>query len=213
VANNHETGGMCLEWLRRSVVAADDAITGGEPPSLHALAELAASVPPGSGDVVFTPWLAGERSPVDDRNARGGFHNLSLDTTRAHLVRAVLEGVAYNSRWLYHAVERFVGRTLDPVRVIGGGALSDLWCQVHADVLGRTVERVPQPQYANLRGAALWAGLALGELRPAEVADLVRPEATFEPDPADTAAYDRLYAEFPKLYRSQKAMFARLNGA
>ena len=119
-------------------------------------------MPAGSGDVLFTPWLAGERSPVDDRNARGGFHNLSLGTTRAHLVRAVLEGVAYNSRWLHEAVERFAKRRLDPVRVIGGGATSDLWCQIHADVMGRTIERVAEPLHANLRGAALFAGAGAG---------------------------------------------------
>src|SRR5690606_25884395 len=95
----------------------------------------AAGVPPGSGNVLFTPWLKGERSPVDDPRARGGFHNLSLATGRAEMARAVLEGVAFNSRWLHEAVEKFVGNRLDPVRMIGGGATSDLWCQIHADVM------------------------------------------------------------------------------
>ena len=167
-------------------------------------------MPAGSGDVVFTPWLAGERSPVDDRHARGGFHNLSLHTTRAHLVRAVLEGVAYNSRWLFEAVERFTDRRLDPVRVIGGGAQSSLWCQIHADVLDRTVERVAEPLHANLRGAALFAGVALGEVRRDELRALVPVDARFDPGP-DRRCYERLYAEFPGLYRSQKAMFGRLN--
>ena len=161
--------------------------------------------------MLFTPWLAGERSPVDDRNARGGFHNLSLTTTRSHLVRAVLEGVAYNSRWLHDAVERFARRRLEPLRVIGGGATSDLWCQIHADVMGRTMERVAQPLHANLRGAALFAALALGEVEPDEINELVVVDACFEPDAAHVAVYDRLYHEFPKLYRSHKAMFARLN--
>lgn len=214
VADNHETGGLCLQWLRDNVVAADDGLlgAGSTMPSLDALTALAAGAPAGSGGVIFTPWLAGERSPVDDRNARGGFHNLSLATTRAHLVRAVLEGVAYNSRWLYRAVERFVEQRLDPVRVIGGGALSDLWCQIHADVLGRTVERVAAPQHANLRGAALWAGLALGAVQPEELRTLVAVDASFHPDGSTASVYDRLYSELPKLYRSQKPMFARLNG-
>lgn len=225
VADNHETGGLCLQWLRDNVLAPDDGLFGstgpadgpangraGEAPSFDALTALAAEAPIGSGNVIFTPWLAGERSPVDDRNARGGFHNVSLATTRAHLVRAVLEGVAYNSRWLYRAVERFAGRRLDPVRVIGGGALSDLWCQIHADVLDRTVERVATPQHANLRGAALWAGLALGEVDARELAVLVPATARFEPDRPTVSRYDRLYAELPKLYKSQKPMFSRLNG-
>jgi len=219
VADNHEAGGLCLQWLRDNILAPARRPPdtpgaarggGGDGPSFDALTALAASVPAGSGDVVFTPWLAGERSPVDDRNARGGFHNLSLRTTRAHLVRAVLEGVAYNSRWLFDAVERFTRRRLEPVRMIGGGAQSSLWCQIHADVLGRSVERVAEPLHANLRGAALFAGVALGEVRLDEVRGLVPVDARFDPG-SDRPAYERLYREFPGLYRSQKAMFGRLN--
>ena len=97
------------------------------------------------------------------------------------------------------------------MRFIGGGAQSDLWCQIHADVLDRTIERVAEPVDANLRGAALLAGLALGAVRQDEVRDLVTVDATFRPDHAHRAVYDRLYAEFPKLYKAQKSMFRRLN--
>ena len=224
VVDNHDTGGLCLAWLRDNVIAPHDTLaqapassSGASPalspsaPSFDALTDLAATAPVGSGDVLFTPWLAGERSPVADRKARGGFHNMSLGTTRAHLVRAVLEGVAYNSRWLHDAVEHFAKRRLDPLRVIGGGATSDLWCQIHADVMGRTIERVTEPLHANLRGAALFAALALGEVAPDEIGSLVPVDMRFEPDPERTVTYDRLYDEFPKLYGSQKAMFARLN--
>jgi xylulokinase len=214
VADNHDTGGLCLQWLRDNVIGIADGLFDDRPDialSFDAMTALAASVPAGSGDVVFTPWLAGERSPVDDRRARAGFHNLSLGTTRAHLVRAVLEGVAYNSRWLFDAVERFAKRRLDPLRVIGGGATSDLWCQIHADVMGRTMERVAEPLHANLRGAAMFAALALGELDFEEIDGLVPIDDRFEPEAAHGAIYDRLFAEFPKLYRSQKPMFARLN--
>lgn len=202
IANNHETAGLCLQWLRDSIGGDDD---------FDALTATAASAAPGSGSVLFTPWLAGERSPVEDHAARGGFHNLSLQTTRADLVRAVLEGVAYNSRWLHEAVERFAGRRLHPVRVFGGGAQSDLWCQIHADVMDRTIERVADPLHTGVRGAALFAGLSLGRVPSEELRDRVRVDRTFTPDPATRALYDRLYAEFPRLYKAQKPMFARLN--
>lgn len=202
VANNHDTGGMCLRWLRENIL---------EGAGYEALTALAAGSAPGSGGVLFTPWLAGERSPVTDRRARAGFHNLSLATTRADLVRAVLEGVAYNNRWLHEAVEQFAGRRLDPIRIIGGGARSDLWCQIHADVMHRTIERAAEPLHTNLRGAALIAALALGAVRDDDVRALVPAEATFAPNPANRAAYDRLYAEFPRLYHSQRRMFRRLN--
>ena len=212
VANNHETGGACLQWLRDRVIAPGDALSGGPRPGFAELADLAATAPAGSGGILFTPWLAGERSPIDDRNARAGFHNLSLGTDRAAMVRAVLEGVAYNNRWLHEAVEHFVKRRLDPVRVFGGGAQSDLWCQIHADVMNRSIERLADPVNATLRGAAILAGMALGEVDRATAGALAQVDRTFRPDPARVAVYDRLYAEFPRLYKSQKAIFRRLNG-
>jgi xylulokinase len=205
VANNHEAAGLCLRWLR-------DNFTLGEPGEYERLIELADSSPAGSSGVIFTPWIAGERSPVDDRNARGGWHNLSVETGNADLVRSVLEGVAYNSRWLNEAVERFAKQRLDPLRIFGGGAIPDLWCQIHADVMDRAIERVADPMHANLRGAALFAALGLGEITREEVRELVSVDRVFQPNPANREAYDRLYAEFPGLYKAQRKMFARLNG-
>jgi xylulokinase len=211
IANNHETGGACLHWLAGNLLSSDNGIAGSGTPSYDDLTALATTAPAGSGNVLFTPWLAGERSPVDDHSARGGFHNLSLATTRAHLVRAVLEGVAYNSRWLFESVEEFAGHRLEPIRLIGGGANSDLWCQIHADVLDRTIEQVVDPTFANLRGAALFAALSLGEIEPDQVRRLVKVKATFTPDPQHRDVYDRLYGEFPGLFKSQRPMFHRLN--
>jgi xylulokinase len=205
VANNHEAAGLCLRWLR-------DSFHTREPATYERLVELAGEAPPGSAGVIFTPWIAGERSPVDDRHARGGWHNLSVDTGNAELIRAVLEGVAYNSRWLHAAVERFARHRLDNLRIFGGGAVSSLWCQIHADVMNRTIERVAEPLHANLRGAALMASLALGAVSREEIRDLVPVDRVFTPDPRHREAYDRLYAEFPGLYKAQRKMFARLNG-
>jgi xylulokinase len=205
VANNQESAGAALEWLRNCLS------DGGEPPSYDRMTALAAQAPPGSGGVLFTPWLAGERSPVDDRSARAGFHNLSLQTTRPEMVRSVLEGVAFNARWLAEGVERFIGRRLGPIRAIGGGAISPLWCSIYADVLDRPIEQVSDPQHANLRGSALLAGMALGQVRPDEIRSLVPLEATHHPDQEHVRRYDRLFAEFPAFYSAQKGLFARLN--
>ena len=134
--------------------------------------------------MLFTPWLNGERSPVEDRNLRAAFLNISMTTDRAHLVRAVLEGVAFNARWLLDAVERFIKRPMPALRILGGGAVSDLWCQIHADILDRRIERVADPMYANLRGAAFFAAMSLGKIELADVAERVRVTRTFEPDAA-----------------------------
>jgi xylulokinase len=204
VANNQEAPGLCLRWLR-------DALPSDRTRGFDELTKLAAEAAPGSGGAVFTPWIAGERSPVDDRNARGGWHNLSVQTTGSDLVRAVLEGVAYNSRWLHEAVEAFADRRLEQLRIFGGGAQSDLWCQIYADILDRRIERVADPLHVNLRGAALLAALALGAVRQDEIRGLVPIERVFTPNPQNRAVYDRLYAEFARLYKSQRGMFARLN--
>jgi len=210
VVNSQEVGASALKWLRENIFGPDDKL-GDTEVEFDQLTELAATAAPGSGGVLFTPWLAGERSPVFDPTARGGFHNLSLTTNRADLVRAVLEGVAFNGRWLNGYVEKFTKRRLDPIRVIGGGATSDLWCQIHADVLDRTLERPLHPLFTQLRGAALLAGIALGVVDKAEVKDLVPVEATFTPNPANRATYDHLYEQYAQLYKTQKGMFGALN--
>jgi xylulokinase len=207
IVDNVDSAGRCLEWLRDNVLSAEGAVV-----DYDAITALAAGAPPGSGGVIFTPWLKGERSPVDDRAARGGFHNLSLSSGRAEMSRAVLEGIAHNNRWLLGYVEKYVKRRLDPIRVIGGGATSDLWCQILADVMDRTIERVRQPLHAGIRGAALFAGVSLGEVDAREVRSLVEVDTIFRPDPAVRQIYDRMHAEFPKLYSAQKGLFKRLNG-
>jgi xylulokinase len=207
LGNNQESAGRSLQWFRDTVACG----VSGSPPSYDEITDLAATAPAGAHGVVFTPWLAGERSPVDDRLARGGFHNVSIGTSTADLARAVLEGVAYNARWLLTAAEHFTDRRLDPLRLVGGGAQSELWCRIVADVCDRTVERVADPLLTGLRGAALAAGLALGDVDRGELRRLVPVAATYRPEPAHRETYDRLYAELPRLYRSQRRMFHRLN--
>lgn len=212
VADEHETGGACLTFLRDQVLYPDDGLGGSAPADFLARCnEVAAAVPLGSHGVVFTPWLNGERCPVDDHTIRAGFHNLSLSSTRADMVRAVFEGVALNSWWLLGAVERFVGRRLEPLAFIGGGANSELWAQMHADALGRTVRRMRDPVLANARGAALLTLLALGRIGVREIPAMVEVEEEYRPDPGATRAYQSLGREFVALYKREKGIHRRLN--
>jgi xylulokinase len=206
VANSQETAGRAFQWLRDMLHR-----PGVDERDFSELTELAGSSAPGAGGVVFTPWLDGERSPVSDRRARAGFHHVSLATTQADLVRAVMEGIACNARWLFEHTEKFVGRRLDPVRLIGGGGASDMWCQMVADVLDRTIEQVDDPLYCGLRGAALLAGRSLGAVAPGEVRDLVPIRATYRPDPAHREVYDRAYRALPRLYAAQKKVFKKVS--
>lgn len=210
LGDNQDSAGRCLQWYRGTLTGQSG--RGRTTPSYDDITDLAATATPGSGGVVFTPWLTGERSPVDDRAARAGFHNIGVGTTGAELARAVLEGVALNTRWLLEAADHFTGRRLGPLRIIGGGAQSELWCQIVADVCDRPVERATEPLLTGLRGVGLAAGVALGDLGWADVRALVPVDRTFEPASAHRQAYDRLFAEFPRLHKAQKGMFARLNG-
>ena len=207
VAGEQETAGAALTFLRDHVMLS----AGRSRFTYREFDEMARQAPPGSGGLIFTPWLYGERTPVEDRFVRGGFHNLSLSSSRDDLVRAVFEGVAFNTRWLLGAVERFTHHRLEPIRFIGGGARSDVWCQIFADVLGRTIEQVADPVNANARGAGLLAAVALGELTFGQIPDLVQVAKNYKPDPALKRLYDQMFREFTGLYRRNHKAYARLN--
>ena len=210
VADEQETAGAALTFLRDSLFSGDDPPPAGAYQEFDKMAERAA---PGSNGVIFTPWLYGERTPVEDRFVRGGFHNLSLSASRDDIVRAVFEGLALNTRWLLRAVERFTRHRLAPIRFIGGGARSDVWCQIFADVLQRTIQQVADPVNANARGAGMLAAVALGELTFDDVPDRVRVANSYEPDPGSGGLYDSLFGEFTGLYRRNRRAYARLNRA
>ncbi len=219
VATVQDVAGKAVDWLLDEVVYPGDAMRdddGGRPgDGLDRLNALAAQAPPGSNGVVFTPWLNGERTPVDDPTVRGGWFNVSLSTTRADLARAVFEGIALNARWLRDAVERFVARDhpagFEAVRFVGGGATSPLWCATMADVLGCTVLQVEEPRLANARGAALLAAVGLGALAWDDVPARVRVARAHEPDPARREVHDRQFAAFTGLYAGTRRVYARHN--
>ncbi len=218
VATVQDVAGKAVDWLLDSVVYAQDGMLEAAPrptDALDRLNALAASAPPGCNGVVFTPWLNGERTPVDDPTVRGGWFNVSLSTTRADLARSVFEGIALNTRWMLEVVEGFTKRGapagFSSLRFIGGGASSALWCQTMADVLQVPVRQVADPVVANARGAALIAAIGVGELDWAEVPSRVEVAATYTPDPAARAVHDRQYAAFRDIYRRTHGLYARHN--
>lgn len=213
IANEQETAGACLNFLRDNILYHEDPLlTNGEVPDVYGIFDrIAEQVPAGSGKVIFTPWLYGERTPIEDHAVRSGIFNQSLHTTREHLIRAVLEGVAYNARWLLGYVEKFIHRRLDPIHMIGGGANSAIWCQIHADVFNRTIKQVKDPILANLRGAAFLASAALGYLRFEDIPNRIRIAGTYHPDPKNRRIYDELFSEFLNIYKRNRRIYARLN--
>ncbi len=215
VANEQECAGSCVSYLRDRLIFPDDALACGPRPAepYKLFDRVAALVPAGSERVMFLPWMYGERTPIDDHTVRGGFLNVSLETRRECLIRAVLEGVAYNSRWLLECVEGFCGRPFEWLNFIGGGARSELWCQIYADVLNRTIRQVKDPVQANTRGAGLVGSVALKFLSFSDVAARVEIGNVYRPSPANRAIYDTLYREFLQIYKRNKGIFSRLNGS
>jgi xylulokinase len=206
VANEQETAGACLNFLRDQVFFPQDTLDATPPPAdvyarFDALAETA---PVGSRGVIFTPWLVGERTPVDDHAIRAGWHHVGLGAGRAELVRSVLEGVALNARWLLGAVEKFVDRPFPYLHFIGGGAASPTWAQIVTDVLDREIRVTEHPIRANARGVALLTGLALGRITRDDIERSVPIAATYHPRSEHRDTYDAHYAAFVELYRRNR---------
>jgi xylulokinase len=213
VATEQDIAGGCLTMFRDQIFWPSDELSDGAAPedALDRFNQAAARIPPGSDRLIFTPWLNGERTPVENHTIRGGFFNQSLSTTRAHMVRAVFEGVALNTRWMHETVEKYTKRRMDNINFIGGGANSPLWSQIHADVLDRRIRGVKDPRFANVRGAAFTALVALGYLTFDQVPERIQITSEYEPNPDNRAIYDELFAEFVNIYQNNKKAFARLN--
>jgi len=210
---HQETAGLCLEWLRKNVLYHVEQLR--EEAQVNEiyqlLDQLAAEAPPGADGLIFLPWLFGERSPLDDDYVRGGFINLSLRHKRQHIIRAVLEGIAFNTRWAMETLEKLY-KPVKELNIIGGGARSDIWCQIFADITNRTINQVADPQQAGARGIALLASQTLGYIPSFEaIRDYIHIRHRFIPNPEHRKLYDTLFKEFKNLYRQNKKWFARMN--
>ena len=189
--------GLSLRWLRDLLgagvpAAADDAY--------ERLCGEAAAAPPGADGVLWAPYLMGERTPHLDPEARAALVGLSAAHGRAHVIRAVLEGVAFSLRDSLTVLDS-MGVPAARIRLGGGGARSRLWRRIQADVYGRPVD-VPAAEEGAAYGAALLAGVGAGLWGSVDeaCAAAVRVAETVAPDPGATAVLDRQYARFRTLY-------------
>ena len=173
--------------------------------------QIAARVPAGSEGLLYTPWLHGERCPVDERALRAGLFNLSLSHSREHIIRAFLEGVALNTRWMMEPVERFLEKPVQQLTMLGGGGTSGVWCQIFADVLGMPIRQLEEPMQANAIGSAVIAFKALGQLDFETAAKQTRYREVFEPIQPNRAIYDESFTTFLELYHRLKPLYRRIN--
>ncbi len=211
-ANEQDSAGGCLAFLANNILFRNQEFQKELPEQVYKIFDqVVENVPPGANGVIFTPWLNGERSPVDDHRLRGGFYNLSVDNTIEDMLRAVFEGVAFNSRWLFGYLEKFVGRKIPALNIIGGGAQSDVWCQIYADVFGREIRQVEEPLQSNARGACFIASATLGYISFEQIPDLVKYKKIYKPIPENQKLYDSLFKTYLKIYRRLRKIYHQLN--
>jgi xylulokinase len=209
LGNNDKVLDTCLKNLFGTEDTLD---TGVVPAEVYARADrIAGSVPPGSGGVLFLPWFNGSLSPGGDEYLRGGFLNLSHSVGRGHLMRAVYEGLAMNWRWLRGPAEKLAGRTFHYWRLTGGGALSDVWAQIMADVVGLPMHRQANPRINNVIGMGLLAFSRLGLVKVEDIPNMIKFDRVFEPDPKNRLIYDRMFAQFLAAKDKIRPVFHALN--
>ena len=164
----------------------------------------------GNNHVFFLPYLMGERSPINDTNARGTFTGMTMDTTRADLVQAVLEGVAFAIRDSFE-VAKSLGVQIPRSYICGGGSKSPLWRKIFANVLGIPLDMVKTEQGPGYGGAIL-AMVGCGQYASVQAAcdALIEVASTTEPDPVLRERYEARYLQFSRIYPAMKALFPQI---
>jgi xylulokinase len=211
MAENGVSGGALQHFLEHVVFASDPFGTLDGTDRYARLQRAVEATPPGSGGVLFLPWMGGSLAPAADSQVRGGFLNLGLEVTRSQLARAVLEGVALNFRWLRDPVERFAKRRFSHFLYYGGGAESAAWSQILADVLGTPVHQLERPQYTTCLGMGLLAFQRLGLIGFEDFAARVPVRRVHDPNRAHERLYDELSEQFVAAFRRNRPIFRALN--
>lgn len=195
-------GGVVFRWVRDEL-AAPEKVTAKQlqidPYDL--LTDIAAKIPAGSDGLIFFPYLGGERAPIWDANARGSFFGLSRTTTRAHMIRAALEGIVYNLYTVMLALEEVVGKPKS-IQASGGFARSELWRQMLTDIFEQDVS-IPESFESTALGAATLGMYSLGLIDSlSDVSNFVGTTVTLHPNPKNFEAYRELIPIYIRLSRS-----------
>lgn len=200
-----ENAGSCVKWAVHALGFGGD---------FDAFEQAAGQARERADAPLFTPWMFGERVPIDDKHVRGGFARLSLDSGREDMARAIYEGVALNARWAMRGFDKLSDRKGTTLRLLGGGARSALWCQIFADVLQRPLERIVEPESGGTRGSAMTAAVVAGWYPDlASASAMTRAQRLFQPDPLLAGFYAERFATFTRYYSGVKRWYARTAGA
>ena len=218
-----ETAGKCLEWVKDHLALDEigiylskknitDDLESKYTSLYEYMTDVIRDVPPGSGGVIFTPWLHGNRCPFEDPDVTGMFFGLKLTTGKTEMIHAVLEGVFYHLRWMLECESRKV-KASGTIRFVGGGALSPVSCQMLADILGRPIETVASPQNVGSVGAAACAAVGLGLIPDlSRIRDFIPADRLYTPDMEKHAQYEPYYQTFKNIYKTNKNLYKSIKG-
>lgn len=200
-------GGGAMRWLEKEFADYErhiSAQTGKS--SLQQLNEIAEPITPGCDGLTFLPYMAGERSPIWDADAKGVFYGLDFNKTKGHFVRAVMEGVAFSLEHNLQAAAS-VGAAVNQLNAVGGAANSALWTQIKSDVTGKPIA-VPLSDHATTLGAALLAGVGIGMYDNFEqaVAQTVQITRRYQPNPDNHVRYQHCFQTYLELYERLRGL-------
>lgn len=197
--------GLSLRWFRNQFGVAGSDTLGGDP--YDSLTAEAASVRAGAENLLWAPYLMGERTPHLDPDARAALVGLTASHTRAHVIRAILEGVAFSLRDSFEILKE-LNVPCKTIRLGGGGARSALWRQIQADIYGQPVE-IMEAEEGAAYGVALLAGVAAGRWPNVEAAcdEVIRTRSRVEPDPEAVKVLDRQYRSYVAIYPALRSVF------
>jgi xylulokinase len=206
-----ESAGSNLDWMIEKFYRSEREDPAME--DIHAFIDRETEgIPPGSDHLIFTPWLLGERCPVSTTTTRGTVFNLGLEHSRGHVVKALLEGVAFNLRWIFENYRRDFGFRPAKIRAIGGGSVNEKWMQGIADITGLPVETITQPTLAGALGAASCVLVGSGVFREFhDINRFISVKHTFRPDPSVRELYDKLFRSYQQVYRGLKKAYLEAN--
>jgi xylulokinase len=203
-----QAAGLSLRWFRDQFAAGTNGDHGFRSDSYETLTAQAAKAPPGCNGLLWAPYLMGERTPYLDPVARGSLIGLTASHTRAHVIRAILEGVAFSLRDTFTIFDE-INVPVKTIRLGGGGARSPLWRQIQADVYGHQVEIVEAEEGAAY-GAAILAGVGAKAWPTVDDAcrAVVRVAGHVDPDPIASGVLEKSYAMYRRIYPAMKSILS-----
>ncbi|MCO0861190.1 gluconokinase [Staphylococcus pasteuri] len=204
-------GGVILRWLRDEILASEVETAkrlGVDP--YDVLTQIASRVKPGSDGLIFHPYLAGERAPLWNADARGSFFGLTLSHKKEHMIRAALEGVLYNLYTVYLALIEVMNETPNEIKATGGFAKSEIWRQMMADIFDTQLS-VPESYESSCLGACVLGMNALGEIDDFSIIEqMVGTTHEHQPDPNTVDIYQQLVKIFIKISRSLTESYSEI---